>query len=80
MARSYKKTPIFGNAKCSSEKQDKRRANRTLRRRVKEILTSLEQSDFPAPLPRLREVSDAWDFGKDGKSYRDWWEAKWLRK
>ena len=61
MSRSYKKTPIIGHA-GSSDKQDKRKANRNLRRQVKE---SLAFEDYNLPL--IREVSDVYSFSKDGK-------------
>ena len=35
MSRSFKKTPVTGNATCESEKQDKRIANRIARRSIK---------------------------------------------
>lgn len=60
MSRSYRKTPITGIAVCDSEKDDKRRAHR--RRRA------AERSH--GRFVDLREVSDVWDMGKDGKA---WW-------
>lgn len=45
-----------------SEKQDKRFANRKFRRYVKQVI-------FEEVLPLLREVSNIWTFGKDGKQY-----------
>lgn len=63
MTRSFKKIPITGIAKTSSEKDDKRESNRKLRRKVRQ---NLEEED---KIPLLREVSDVWVFKKDGKSY-----------
>jgi lysylphosphatidylglycerol synthetase-like protein (DUF2156 family) len=54
-----------------SEKADKRRANRRLRRLVREVVAA---SDAPDVLPALREVSDPWSMAKDGRSY--WKDAR----
>ena len=61
MSRSKKKTPIIGNA-GTSDKEDKRRANRVFRRREKDAIR--KDKDPPED---LNEVSDVWDFSKDGK-------------
>lgn len=66
MSRSQKKTSIGGNTTCSSEKQDKRAANRSLRRIVKRLCSAGENIEV---WPRLREVSEVWSFGKDGKQW-----------
>ncbi|QDK81468.1 hypothetical protein EXU85_23795 [Spirosoma sp. KCTC 42546] len=73
MSRSLRKTPILGITTASTEKQDKRWANRRLRRinRVR-----IRKADEPA---RLREVSNVWDFKKDGKMYYLSPLAAWLR-
>ena len=67
MARSYKHTPIFGSVanRRTSEKKDKRMANRKLRRinHVQEAYG--EYANFMA----MREASDIWSFAKDGKFY-----------
>lgn len=71
MARSYRHTPVHGHA-GSSEKQDKRIYNRRLRRAVKDALLVSREADFDSlVLPAVREVSDAWNMSKDGKSYDD---------
>lgn len=69
MSRSRRKTPIRGITNSVSEKQDKRLANRRLRRRVKEGLSAplLETT----VLPDVREVSNPWAMDKDGKQYVD---------
>ena len=59
MSRSKKKTPIAGITTARSEKDDKRLANRLLRR-----ATRLDPENAPA----LREVSDVWNMAKDGKA------------
>ena len=64
MARSYRRTPIFGITTARSEKQDKKLANRRLRRKVKTCLANGDEQ-----LPLLREVSNVWSFDKDGKAY-----------
>ena len=64
MSRSRRKTPVRGITTAESEKQDKRIANRKLRRRVRSVL----RRDAEAPLPHLREVSDPWMMDKDGKA------------
>lgn len=76
MSRSYKHTPVHGITGARSEKWDKRKANRKLRHRVKEVLVLA-----PDVLPVLREVSNVWTMNKDGKFWFDperW--PKYLRK
>lgn len=60
MSRSRKKTKIFGNA-GRSDKTDKRMANRKLRRLVNSGKYELN----------IRDVSNVWNFSKDGKHYYD---------
>lgn len=62
MSRSRKNLPIFGHGGASSEKHDKRLANRAVRRNNK---TPTEDS---IPVDK-REVSDVWTMNKDGKYY-----------
>lgn len=64
MARSYRKTPIFGNTSAKSEKLDKRLASRRLRAQERQALHS---GDDP-PDPR-GAYNMAWDGAKDGKHY-----------
>lgn len=59
MSRSRRKTPVFGFTTATSEKQDKRLANRRLRRVVHQGKLYV----------RLRDVSNVWSFDKDGKKY-----------
>jgi hypothetical protein len=68
MSRSRKKTPIFGVA-GSSEKQDKRIANRMFRRKEKVKIAMEQYEDVPV---RVAEVMDVWSMAKDGKSYWKW--------
>lgn len=68
MSRSRKKTPIAGMTNASSEKWDKRVANRRVRRCVKEALAADPLRDV---LPARRELSDPWAMAKDGKKWFD---------
>lgn len=75
MARSRKKTKVTGVTTCESERQDKQAWHRKFRRITKELLgefinipsDEVEAEDFIDPA--VREVSNLWDFGKDGKQY-----------
>lgn len=59
MSRSYRKTKIFGIASWGSDKFGKRKANRALRRHV-------HQGEYHLI---LRDVSNPWNWSKDGKRY-----------
>lgn len=52
----------MGITSRDSEKQDKREANRKLRRVARYLIKC---GKFELPL--LREISNVWGFGKDGK-------------
>jgi len=76
MSRSRRKTPITGMTNARNEKQDKRKANRKLRRKTRVD---------PENAPVLRGVSNVWSFDKDGKIYltpemRAWHHRKLMRK
>lgn len=75
MSRSYRRTPIFGIASAPSEKADKQRANRTLRRKNRQImhLAPLDKDGGPVPY-LLLEVSDPWLMAKDGRRF--WIDAE----
>ncbi|MBQ4804542.1 hypothetical protein J8L88_16900 [Aquimarina sp. MMG015] len=75
MSRSKKKTKIHGNTTATSEKENKRDANRKFRRVVKQKV-KLDETK----LPELREVSNVWSFDKDGKRYNSEMTEKDLRK
>ena len=64
MSRSRKKTPKIGVTAASSEKEDKRKANRIFRRVSK---VQIKKGD--TPLLDIKEVSNVWDFDKDGKYF-----------
>ena len=70
MTRSHRKTPIFGNAAWENEKQDKRRANRKLRR----VNKGREEPILP------EEAYDIYDMAKDGKRYIRRPQKEWMRK
>ena len=53
---------------AASEKQDKRLANRRLRRAVRHTLHVME---CPGLLPHRRELSSPWTMAKDGKHWFD---------
>jgi hypothetical protein len=68
MARSRKKTPICGITTARSEKQDKRLANRKVRRAVNQALTTSLELEV---LPHRRELTNPWTMAKDGKTWFD---------
>jgi len=65
LSRSRRRTPIFGNTTCHSEKKDKQLYHKALRKRSKQALRQGKE------MPHHNEVADVWDFGKDGKHYWD---------
>ncbi|AXO79034.1 hypothetical protein DZC78_01100 [Olleya aquimaris] len=75
MSRSKKKTKIQAITTAKSEKDNKTEANRKLRRIVKQKVNSGQMD-----LPDLREVSNVWNFNKDGKKYKPEMTEKDLRK
>lgn len=75
MSRSYKKTPKREITTATTEKEDKKEANRLLRRVTKHQVKT--DAEIFAP---LREVSDVWDFGKDGKIFVKDLTKKEMRK
>ncbi len=77
MSRSRRRTSVRGRTSSGTEKQDKRMANRALRRTVR-VALAMEPYGV---LPALREVSCVWAFDKDGKVRFD--PARlpaWMRK
>lgn len=64
MSRSKRKTPIMGITCAKSEKEDKRLANRAFRRRTRQALVV----EMEPPFSR-HQVSNVWDFAKDGKQF-----------
>lgn len=71
MTRSRRRTPIIGNVhRAASEKYDKQLAHRRLRRAVRMGHWHLT----------LRDVSNVWDFTKDGKNYMRNVKPEYMRK
>lgn len=68
MSRSRKKLPFSGITTAVSEKEDKRRANRTERRLNRQILYATVDDTL---LRNKREVGNPWLFAKDGKNRFD---------
>ena len=64
MSRSRRKRPFRGFSTSETEKEDKRLANRKLRRKVRQAL-AVEEA--PETLPHVRETSNPWSMDKDGK-------------
>jgi len=63
MSRSLRKTACGGFTKSMSEKYDKQLANRRYRATVKEAIHHNRE------MPKVRELSNVWDFNKDGKTW-----------
>ena len=66
MSRSYRRTPIFGNATAASEKQDKRITSGIFRATERAQIAAGEE----AVIERRREALNPWSMAKDGKN---WW-------
>lgn len=71
MSRSNRKTPIFGNTICHSERQDKKLWHHRWRTRERTMLASASPEILISHLSLLKnQVSNVWSMGKDGHSYR----------
>lgn len=68
MSRSYKHTPIGAHTVSLSEKDDKRKYNRILRRNVKTSLYKYEEDDNTYWLDK-KDVSNLYRMDKDGKHW-----------
>ncbi|MDP3069592.1 MAG: hypothetical protein Q8N18_04855 [Opitutaceae bacterium] len=68
MSRSKRKHSIASVTAAASGKQDKRDANRALRKATHQALGTLSDETV---LPVMREVSDVWDTAKEGKRFFD---------
>jgi hypothetical protein len=66
MSRSRRKHPFTAFTTSSSDKRDKRRANRKFRRKERVAIVNDEQ-----PPENTEEVSDVYTFSKDGKHMFD---------
>jgi hypothetical protein len=78
MSRSKRKHSIASVTAAVSGKQDKREANRALRKATHQKLGAMSDETV---LPVMREVSDVWNTAKEGKRYFDpAWNPKRMRK
>jgi hypothetical protein len=77
MSRSLRRNPFIGTTTTGSEKQEKRSANRHLRREVRRKIGG-DSDDLE--LPSLREVSNVWSMSKDGKIRFRVAETPWLMR
>ncbi len=66
MARSRRYRPVRGLTSCESEKEDKRLANGVLRAKSRSALAQCSDYDSLI-MPCLRDASDEWTMGKDGR-------------
>lgn len=80
MSRSYKRVPVTGYSFAESEKDDKRRANRSLRRATQAGIQALGADTDTTNLPVMREVSNRATFDKDGRQWLDTPEPRDYRK
>jgi len=71
MSRSYKKNPAGPITCATSEKEEKRIANRRLRRRVQQALFHKKEV-----MPIMKEIENNWNWPKDGKC---WWGWEYLK-
>jgi hypothetical protein len=68
MSKSYKKTPVFGNAKAESDKSYKQIEHRRERREVRQILHSTTEPDA-IETPNSKKFGSPNKSNKDGKHY-----------
>ncbi len=68
MSRSVRKKSVSGVTAATSDKFDKQKANRALRRLTK---VAMQESAEDKVLPVTREVRDIWSTAKEGKLYFD---------
>ncbi len=67
MARSRRKTPIYGFTSCDSEKQDKKIWHSRMRAHERDALAT---ADLDAHLTtKKNQVSSTWEMDKDGRHY-----------
>lgn len=78
MARSIRRTKIFGNC-AASEKDDKRMCNRVMRRVVRNCVRTMADFD-DGVFPVAAEIMDVWSMAKDGKRYNATAPAAAMRK
>lgn len=69
MSRSTKRKSFTGHTTAKSDKSDKQRANRLLRKQCKKLLTNNDSENLI--MPGIQDVSSMASFAKDGKFYFD---------
>ena len=75
MARSKRKTPVFGNC-CGSDTAARRKANKARRRLTRTAMAVMGAEDFDAvDLPVVGEGAkdNPWSWPQDGRNYRGHW-------
>lgn len=75
MSRSYRNVGVSPWTCCKSEKVDKIIANRIFRRRVRQALMKGRRSRMPY---RMREVSNIYSWGKDGRVGHSYTTSRYL--
>ena len=84
MSRSYRKSPITGHAKFVSEKHDKRIWHKRMRTCNRDLCQGIrlqtEEETEGMIFPLVSDVSNPYDFAKDGKCYQGIYDssAGWL--
>lgn len=70
MSRSYRKTPIVGNTKATSDKPFKRASNKKLRTKLRDIIADgdPDKIDEESNLD-VKSISNIYNSEKDGKHY-----------
>ncbi|MCK9596245.1 hypothetical protein M0R19_03620 [Candidatus Pacearchaeota archaeon] len=75
MSHSFKKSPICGFTSCSSEKGDKKIANKKHRKINKclilKIIKESDEENSEIIFKDMKELTDVFFFNKDGKSFFD---------
>lgn len=70
MSRSCRQKPIFGMVRRRSESDDKRAWHGRLRTQTRTKMAKLADDKFEgAALPEVKDVSNPWSMGKDGKQW-----------
>lgn len=70
MSRSYRKTPIFGNAHAASEKRDKQQAHQVERTQVRTMLSQANAEEGVEIPASKHAYSNRYSHAKDGKRYQ----------
>ncbi|WP_293887837.1 hypothetical protein [Sphingobacterium sp. UBA3549] len=75
MSRSLRKTKIFGITTSESEKQDKKRWNRTFGKVCRKLVLSEKVATH-----KIHSVTEVWSGAKDGKRYNHNAKKRDMRK